>query len=132
MVAWVVRMMRGLRIFCLIAFGSIGCSSYTEACTLIGCSSGLTVMLDGSPPGPWTIQVQAGGTTMAKDCPAGGNCGGLMFFENFVPTTVSVTVTRGAFSVTYTNLTPTPKVVQPNGARCGPTCQQPFVVVQAP
>ena len=104
----------------------------TEACTLIGCENGLAVQLEGAPAGPWTISVSSQGTTFGKDCAAGGNCGGMMFFPNFTPALVSVTVTRGANSVTYHNLSPTPKTVQPNGPRCAPTCSQPSVTVQPP
>lgn len=99
---------------------------------MIGCDHGLSVQLEGAPQGPWTISVSSQGTTMAKDCAAGGNCGGQMFFENFLPSLVSVTVTRGSNTVTYHNLQPTPRLVQPNGPRCAPSCNQPFVTVVPP
>ena len=108
-----------------------GCSA-TEACTEIGCESGLTVILQGAPQGPWSISVKSQGITMGKDCPAGGNCGGLLFFESFTKDLVDVTVTRNGTSVTYQNLTPIKTIVQPNGPHCEPTCDQRSVTVQAP
>lgn len=108
------------------------CAVNEVICTEIGCNDGLTVQLEGAPQGPWTISVSAQGFSQAKDCAAGGNCGGLMFFEEFTPPAVNVTVTRGSNSVTYENLSPTPRTVQPNGARCDPICSQPFVIVQPP
>lgn len=109
-----------------------GACRLNEACTLIGCNDGLSVQLEGAPPGPWTISVSAQGVTHAKDCPAGGNCGGMMFFEEFEPSVVNVTVTRETNTVTYNNLVPTQRTVQPNGPHCGPSCNQPFVKVQPP
>ena len=108
-----------------------GCST-TEACTQIGCESGLTVILQGAPQGPWSISVKSQGITMSKDCAAGSSCGGQMFFETFTKDLIDVTVTRNGTSVTYTNLTPTKTIVQPNGPRCEPTCDQRTVTVQAP
>jgi hypothetical protein len=108
------------------------CSFMTESCTLIGCESGLTVHLQGAPQGPWSITVSSQGTTFGKDCAAGGNCGGMMFFENFLHDLVTVTVERNGSSVTYQNLAPTKTTVQPNGPRCAPTCNQHSLTVSPP
>ena len=124
--------MKTLRAVCLLVVAMVGCVPTTENCTLIGCLNGLMVRLEGAPAGPWTVQVTSGNTTRTQECPAGGNCAGQVFFSGLEPTTVNVTVTRGANSVTYNNLTPTANTVQPNGPRCAPTCNQPFVTVAPP
>lgn len=125
-----VKALSGFAALALIATSS--CSIVSPACTEIGCHSGLTVKLENAPQGPWSISVSSQGTTFAKDCAAGGNCGGMMFFEDFTKDLVTVTVTRNGSSVTYQNLAPTKQVVRPNGPRCEPTCDQRTVTVQAP
>lgn len=109
-----------------------GCAGTDVVCTQIGCDSGLTVKLEGAPQGPWSINVSSQGQSFAKDCAAGGNCGGGLFFEGFTKDLVTVTVARNGTSVTYQNLTPTKAIVQPNGPRCEPTCDQRTVTVAAP
>ena len=126
-------MTRRLSLVCGIAALLSACSSTGGLnCTDIGCSDGLVVELTGAPPGPWSISVSSQGTTHAQDCAAGGNCGGVMFFEGFLPQLVTVTVTRGSNTVTYFNQAPTPRTFEPNGPRCGPSCNQPRVTVQPP
>ena len=104
----------------------------TFACTQIGCDNGLAVSVANNPPGPWEIDVAATGqTTRTFTCPAGANCQ-VAFFANFLPNTVTVTVRAGGLTQTHQNLTPTPRVVRPNGNQCEPACNQPVVTVPLP
>ena len=114
-----------------VLFALVACRELPGACTEIGCNDGLSVRVEGSPPGPWEIDVAAGSTTHTFACPAGNNCQAA-FFAGFLPTSVTVTVRANGKTQEHPNLTPTPRVTRPNGSACPPECQQPFVTVSLP
>lgn len=113
---------------CVLA---IACNLPGGACTAIGCEDGLVVAIQGSPPGPWRIEVSAAGLeTRALECPAGTQCN-FVQFEGFTPATATITVTMGDRTAT-SQVTPTPREVRPNGPSCQPVCNQPLVTVAPP
>jgi hypothetical protein len=113
----------------------LACSSSSEAgtCTEIGCSSGLSVQFTGAhQPGPWTVEVSATGEPpRTVTCGANLHCGN-PFFENWLPAMVTVSVTANGRTETHTDMTPTPRLVRPNGPQCTPECSQPFLTVPVP
>ena len=123
---------RASLVFAALALTASCSTVSTEGCTRMGCESGLTVNLEGAPPGPWFISVSSQGVSFAQDCPAGGNCEGKRFFPGFVPALVTVTVTRGSNTVQHFNQPTTQTIVQPNGPHCEPTCNQRSVTVAPP
>jgi hypothetical protein len=112
---------------CVLA---IGCNLPGGACTDIGCENGLVVAIQGSPPGPWRVEVSAGPETRALECPAGSPCQ-FVQFQGFTPSTATVTVTMGDRTAT-SQVTITPREVRPNGPSCLPVCNQPLVTVAPP
>ena len=118
-----------------LALSLLGCSSYSEviACTEIGCSNGLVVQFSGAhQPGPWTVEVSATGEApRTVSCAAGVHCGPA-FYENFLPSVITVRVTANNKTEEHANITPTPRTVRPNGLQCDPECNQPIVTVSFP
>ena len=109
----------------------MACDFPPGACTLAGCESGLIVAIQGSPPGPWRIEVSASGVeTQVRECPAGNQCGSVMF-SGFTPPTATITVTMGDRTAT-SQVTLTRREVRPNGPSCEPVCNQPMVTVAPP
>lgn len=103
---------------------------YGGACTLIGCSNGLQVTIETRPIGPWRIEAAADAETRVFDCPSGSACPGA-FFEGFLPSQVSITITIGGRSATQL-VTPVQRAVRPNGPSCGPECQQASITIAPP
>ncbi|MGH7638760.1 MAG: hypothetical protein ACREOK_14015 [Gemmatimonadaceae bacterium] len=114
-----------------LSASAVGCELPSGACTLIGCESGLIVMIQGSPSGPWRIEASAPGLeTQVRECPAGSQCPSVQF-EGFTPPTATITVTMGERTAT-SNVTLARRDVQPNGPSCEPVCNQPLVTVAPP
>ena len=108
-----------------------GCELPGGACTLIGCESGLVVMVQGSPPGPWRVEASAPGLdTQVRECPAGAQCGSVQF-PGFTPPTATITLTMGERTAT-SQVTLVRREVRPNGPNCEPTCNQPLVTIAPP
>jgi hypothetical protein len=117
-----------------LALSLLACSSYTEiACSDAGCKHGLNVFFSGAhQPGPWTVEVSAAGQAPRTfSCDAGVHCGPA-FYENFLPSKVTVRVTANGKTEQHTDLTPTLRIVRPNGPQCTPECQQLDVSVLPP
>ena len=115
--------------FALLALA--GCSDLPVSCTNVGCDDGLAVVVRNNPPGPWELDAAIGSVTRSFSCPAGSACSSA-FFPGFPSGTVTVTVRANGRSQVFPNLTPTPRVLRPNGAGCLPECQQPYVTVSLP
>jgi hypothetical protein len=113
----------------------LACSSYTDntACTLIGCRHGLYVQFSGAhQPGPWTVEVSTTGEApRTVSCAADLHCAPA-FFEDFLPSTVTVRVTANGKTEQHAGVTPTPAVTRPNGPQCGPECNSPYVTLPFP
>lgn len=112
-----------------------GCSSASvpgeeTMCTLIGCSSGLTVAIDGPAIGPFTVEASDGSVMETFVCPTGARCERATF-DDFMPETVTVRIIGGADTAT-TSAEPTYTTLQPNGPGCPPTCRQATVRARLP
>lgn len=107
-----------------------GCAAFNEACTLIGCASGLRVQLDGAPSVAYTIEVKVPGqaTSQTFNCATPSQCVGGAFFADFVPQTVQVTITVGT-SVRTLTVDPQYSTSRPNGPNCEPTCTQATITI---
>lgn len=116
----------------LIALGGSACSnSYGEVCTLIGCESGLSVELVGDVPEEYTISVEPadGGPSRTVECGPESACGAAVFFADFTPDSVRVTVEADG-TTTSEPFKPSYELVRPNGPDCPPECRQATVVVE--
>ena len=109
----------------LIAVAAVACGNPFEsrACTLIGCTDGLSVFATNSRSDSVTIVVRsATGEVLATiGCRPNAPCGTQL--QNQTPATVTVTTqtSQGSSTVTFT---PQYIINQPNGPECGPTCRQ--------
>ena len=100
-------------------------------CTLIGCDSGLTVVIDNPPPGPITIQATAAdepGAVRTGSCPGTSGCINTVFLAAFTPGRVQLMVTTSA-GTRQQDVTPSYVTSRPNGPKCGPTCRNATVHV---
>lgn len=104
-----------------------------RACTLIGCESGLTVVLDDAPAEPYRVEVSAPGETEPRvvECSSASPCGGRVFLRDFTPESATVRVVAGGDTVAR-EVRPTYETLQPNGPGCPPTCRQAEVRVTLP
>lgn len=116
---------------------SSGCEPPLGACTLIGCTSGLTVELSALPVGAFSVALQAGAPGESPeyryDCAAGGApCAREILFPGFLAERVLVTVTTTSGSVTreFTDVRFTAS--RPNGPRCEPVCRNARVRFSVP
>ena len=123
------------RIATILLAGLAAACSSTNApdermCTLIGCSSGLSIAIEGPADGPFTIEASDGSVMETFACPAGARCERATFDE-FTPEQVTVRVIAGGDTATTTS-TPTYTTLQPNGPGCPPTCRQATVQARKP
>lgn len=111
-----------------------GCTSNEEvpqACTMIGCESGVRVEFAQAPPHPFTVQVTfPDGTSQSASCDRPGSCVDGVFFAGDTPDRVTVRVTTATGTATH-SLEPVYRSTQPNGPDCPPTCRQGTVRVPA-
>jgi hypothetical protein len=124
------RIIRAIGI-CLAVTGVGGCDvAGPRACTLIGCTDGLTVEVIGlTSPGPITVVVIApdGASRSATvTCAGGASCPFL--FGNFSPTSVTINVSAGSQSRQVT-VQPDYQTNRPNGPECPPECRSARVTV---
>jgi len=100
-----------------------------QACTLIGCTDGLTLELIGSHPSEFTLEIRVSrSATIVIECNATSPCESSIFLPDFTPGSVEVAVTSGTASSTQT-FTPEYAELQPNGPECGPICLQAIIRV---
>lgn len=101
-----------------------------QACTQIGCSDVLTVVVENAPPTPYTVEViLPDDTRRTARCEAGPGCNAGLFFEGVTSEEVTVRITDGAGSSSEV-VHPNYHVVQPNGPGCPPICKQARVQVR--
>jgi hypothetical protein len=111
-----------------------GCNGIIDgACTLIACSSGLTVQLAQAPAGAYRIEVFSSpeGPHYVYDCANPAQCGTAATFSDYTPATVTIRVTTPAGTREQT-AQPAYGVSRPNGPNCGPECTQATVTVALP
>jgi len=113
-----------------MALVAASCSSRSEAqtvCTLIACSDGITVEVQGNVPDSYTVTARAGTETRSRECSRAQPCDATMF-ENFTPENVIIEVTSAAGTVRR-EVRPEYRKVRPNGPDCPPECRQARIVV---
>ena len=115
----------------LALVAAAACTNPNGACTKIGCSDGLRVFIQGTPVGPWRVDVSAAGVeSRSFTCPAGERCPAA-HFPGFMPSTATVVVTLNG-NTTTSQVTLVEHLVRPNGPGCEPVCNQPQVTVSPP
>lgn len=117
----------GLSVACA-AFAS--CNPFEpRACTQIGCSSGLSVVLEGTPTAPFTLTATGAGTMESIVCEEAAGCP--LFFEGFAPSQVTISYESGGKEVEQT-FSPSYTRSRPNGEDCPPECLSGTVVLELP
>lgn len=96
--------------------------SACEACTLIGCDSGLEVRFSSAISASTTVTAfsEADGERTVT-CASSAPCTEV-FFKNFTPSDVTVTVDLPSGSRTL-NFAPEYSTFRPNGESCDPACR---------
>lgn len=133
------------RRFLVVALLSIapnwGCAildAFQGDCTLIGCYSGLSVVLGSTPTGTVTIEVLPAShtgvapVTLPFACHPTGGCRPTVLFEGMLVRdfTVRVTTTDGVLETQFRNVAY--RRHQPNGDGCEPVCWDASVTVELP
>lgn len=97
-------------------------STVGEACTLIGCSSGIEVQLEETPAIPYRVEADAGGgdAKYVFECDSAEECPPI-FFAEFTPDWLIINVISGT-DTTWYEVRPSYEKNQPNGPACEPTC----------
>lgn len=113
------------------------CSSPAEVCTLIGCSSGLTVQLTSPPVGAYSVEIlpdaPAGNATYRVECGgAAPPCAAEVFFPDLIVSSARVRVTTTLGTVTHDVGPVTYRTSFPNGPQCDPGCRRATVTVGIP
>ncbi len=113
---------------------ALACSTYASegACTLIGCSDGLVVRVEGAEDGITTIELRSPRRApVVLTCTGPAHCANGVQFENETPAHATIVVTSGARTKT---MVADPEYVKsrPNGERCEPECRQATVAVALP
>ena len=107
----------------------LGCNDVTgQACTLIGCSDGLNVEVQGVMSDVSVEATSATGETRTAPCQAFSDSTCWVHFDDFVPDEVTIRVADGDNQVSVTTK-PAYESLQPNGPDCPPTCRQATVVI---
>jgi hypothetical protein len=120
----------GLLLAAGLAAGQAACGTAGRACTLIGCSDGLTVELAGSLPADYTVTARVDGAVVQRvECGAARDCRGEVFLEGVTAANVELEVTSGAVSERR-EVAPSYATVQPNGPGCPPICRQARVRIE--
>ena len=117
-----------------LALMAAACTSATQeqACTLIGCSDGLVVRVEGAPDGMTTIELKRPfRSPVVLTCTGPDHCAGGIQFEDLTPAHAIITVTSGdKVKSVETDLEYTKH--RPNGPGCEPECRQATVTVILP
>ena len=101
----------------------------SEVCTLIGCESGLTVVVEPAPSGDYAVRAETADSARTVQCTALQRCAEGAFFADFTPQRATVHVIAGG-DTTVQSVTPSYETLQPNGPTCPPTCRRATVTVR--
>lgn len=117
------RLLLGLALM-LFAGGSSSCGSIIQACTLIGCDSGLEIILENEPAGPYRIEafVYSDGPRYVYECSSTTGCQDRVFLADFTPDRIFIEVIRAGGTERYEVL-PEYRESRPNGPNCPPLCR---------
>jgi hypothetical protein len=97
---------------------------------MIGCSDGITVVVEDAPPAPYTVEVVLpDGTSRTARCEPAHACDAGLFVEGVTAEQMTVRVTGGAGSSSQV-VRPSYETSQPNGPGCPPICKQARVQVR--
>lgn len=116
----------------LAAILTSGCNGIfgPRACTLIGCSNGLEVELQGVLPPSFTVAAQVGGAApWTMECTPAQPCGSVVMFPEFTPDHVFIAVLGEGVDV-QREIRPTYRAFRPNGDDCPPVCRNGRVTIQ--
>jgi hypothetical protein len=101
-----------------------------QICTKIGCSDGLTVVVENAPPVPYTVEAALpDGTSRTAQCDASPGCDEGVFLADVTADEVTVRITASAGTSSQV-VRPEYVETQPNGPGCPPTCKQARVQVR--
>lgn len=123
--------MRLFVIGCLAILSLTACSTPTDPdtgsdriCTMIGCDSGITIVLENPPAGPYRIEayVYSQGPRYVHRCERQSGCATRVFFPEFTPYRVFVEVISDVGTQRY-EVVPKYQESQPNGPDCPPLCR---------
>jgi len=109
----------------LLSGGLSGCFDcpIVRSCTDAGCANGLTVEFTGPLPEEFTLTAEASGEApKTRECSATHPCGGIVFFRDYFPKRVTLTLESGNQSQTAT-VSPSYHTWRPNGECCPPKCR---------
>lgn len=117
-------------VYLLLLGGCRTSSPPVRACTLIGCSDGITVVVQNAPATPYTVEVtREDGTRRTARCEAAGGCGAGLLFEGISDARVTIRVIIGDAGASSSVVRPGYVESRPNGPGCPPTCRHARVQV---
>ncbi len=120
---------------CAVALmGLWACRSGTATiCTLVGCTSGLTLDFAAALDSGTVVSVQAADSVPRTiRCGVDVSCGDKIFLADYTVAEAEVTITTPGGRQVSQQIHPTYEKSQPNGASCPPTCYQATVDLQIP
>ena len=111
-----------------IALTSCDPGERLEACTLIGCDSGLRVVLTAPPTAPYRVEAYVPGSAVrqVRQCTAGGPCD--IAFAGFTPGQVTIEIITTVDTLRR-DVAPSYQVSRPNGPGCDPECRNATVTL---
>ena len=113
-----------------VLVGSLLLSACDHGCTLIGCSDGLVVQLEGVDVESWTPTAEApGGETRVVECSDASACADFVHLEGFTPEEVTIRWEAGD-RVVAVGLAPSYRRYRPNGEDCPPECLQATITLR--
>lgn len=116
------------------ALAGSGCddASGPRVCTLVGCDSGLDVVLVGNRPDTFTLLLDVPPfQPLIVECSPSKPCGDPIHIPDFLPDLVFIEI-RGADVEFRGEFRPIYETLRPNGIGCPPECRQGEVVVDLP
>ena len=117
------RLFRGGILSVLATLGGCDSDTVSQGCTLIGCASGIEVVLEQPPAVPYRVEayVSSQMPRYVYRCDS-GSCLPRIFFEEFTPFRVFVEVISGTGTQVY-EVIPRYSESRPNGPQCDPLCR---------
>lgn len=107
----------------LLACGGIA-ESPPQVCTLIGCESGVNILLGSGYVTPVTVEAgPVDGAMQSRTCDSALACTAGVFFADLSAPELRVRVISAGDTIVRT-VRPDYRVTQPNGPDCPPTCRQ--------
>jgi len=101
-------------------------------CTLLGCTSGLTIAFSKTPTSPFHIEATVDGTgSYSYDCADATRCNTMPTLSGFTPGHAVITVSYQGRTAS-TEVTPVYHETFPNGKDCGGACTQATVALPLP